>query len=218
MTATVFELPTMESELAELAAVGITVVLEDGRAAIPGSHPATVDAAANWFLRRACEEEQERVRLRGQMQRDLELIQAHYARLLEPVERRKEQWIRLAEDLARTVELDKKKTRDLLFGAYGRRKVPAHVAVRDDTQLIAWASTQAPQLVRATVKLPLTRAEELGIATGAKLEVLKTPLDQHVKETGELPDGCELIPESDQPFARLDMAAFELARVEERVR
>lgn len=211
-TAVAFELPTMEEELAELTSIGIQIVVEDGRAAIPGAHPASIDAAANWFIRRACEAEQERARLRAQMQRDLELLQLHYQRLLEPVEREKERWIRMAEDLAATVPLEKKKTRDLIFGAYGRRKKPAHLEVRDETQLLAWATLEAGELIRANVKLPLPRAEELGIANGAKLEILRGPLDEHFKSTGEVPDGCDLVPERDEPFVKLDMAAYELSR------
>ena len=78
-------------------------------------------------------------------------------------------------------ELGNGKTRSikLLSGTVGFRKSPMKLEVLDEAQAMAWAKTHLKDAVKVTEFL------------------LKTPILEHFKETGEMPDGCDKVDPKD---------------------
>lgn len=71
----------------------------------------------------------------------------------------------------------KKKSVNLYYGEAGYKTNPARLQVDNEEMCIAWAEKNIPEAVE-TIKI-------LG----------KNAIKRYFKETGELPDGCNLIPE-----------------------
>lgn len=71
------------------------------------------------------------------------------------------------------------KTLRTLGGAFSLRRVPAAIRKTDDQALMAWAQATAPDLVRETIKH----------------DVPADGLKRYWQRTGEVPPGCEIVPE-----------------------
>lgn len=84
--------------------------------------------------------------------------------------------------VAEGLEYGRKKTRVVGHGSVGFRAVPERVAVADAVALLAWATAHAPELIKVETKQ----------------SVPQTAVKTHLMSTGELPDGCEIIPGSEK--------------------
>lgn len=82
--------------------------------------------------------------------------------------------------VAEGLEYGKKKSRILGNGSVGFRAVPERLSITDSVVLVGWAGQHAPELVRKEVKLSVPQA-------AAK---------EYFTSTGEIPEGCELVPAS----------------------
>jgi hypothetical protein len=71
------------------------------------------------------------------------------------------------------------KTLRTLGGAFCLRTVPAAIRKTEDQVLVAWAQNSAPELVRETIKH----------------DVPADGLKRYWQSTGEVPPGCEIVPE-----------------------
>jgi hypothetical protein len=204
-----FELPSLADELRELGAVGVDVSVpaEDGAGGPPtlrSDDPARTDAAASWLMRRMAELDEEYNRINDAMKTEIQLVTAHYQPRSAKVAARRAELERLVEQLAREADFGKKqKSRKLAWGEYGRKLAPAHVEILDGDAVVAHCTTQAPQLLRATVKLALPEAQRLGIAEGAKLDIAKRELQEYVLSTGDVPEGARIVAEEDKPFVKV---------------
>lgn len=69
---------------------------------------------------------------------------------------------------------DGRRSVSLPAGSIGFRAEPTRLSVADDKRLLAWCRTHLPLAIRVIETVP------------------KTPLMEHIKLTGEVPDGAEL--------------------------
>lgn len=77
-----------------------------------------------------------------------------------------------------------KKTLRLPDGSMGYRRRRPVLQIEDKDQLLDWCKNNLPDAVRV------------------REDVLKTPLNEHLKETGEIPPGCDLDPGGDEFFVK----------------
>lgn len=77
-----------------------------------------------------------------------------------------------------------RKTLRLPDGALGYRRRRMTLQIEDKEQLLEWCKSNLPDAVRI------------------KEDVLKTPLNEHLKETGEVPPGCDVEPGGDEFYVR----------------
>ncbi|HEX8236308.1 MAG TPA: host-nuclease inhibitor Gam family protein [Abditibacteriaceae bacterium] len=77
-----------------------------------------------------------------------------------------------------------RKTLRLPDGALGYRRRRMTLQIDDKEQLLEWCKSNLPEAVRV------------------KEDVLKTPLNEHLKETGEVPPGCDIEPGGDEFYVR----------------
>ncbi len=73
-----------------------------------------------------------------------------------------------------TQQHDGRRSVSLPAGAVGFRTEPTRLAVTDEKRLLAWCRAHLPSAIRIVESVP------------------KTPLTDHLKATGECPDGAEL--------------------------
>lgn len=85
---------------------------------------------------------------------------------------------------AEKADFGKKKSRDVAYGAYGRRTEPARVKIVDPDKLLAWCHANAKTLITW------------------KESVKHASIAEYFAQTGALPDGVEWTPESECAFAR----------------
>jgi len=77
-----------------------------------------------------------------------------------------------------------RKTLRLPDGALGYRKKRMTLQIEDKDRVLEWCRDNLPEAVRV------------------KEDVLKTPLNEHLKETGEVPPGCDLDPGGEEFYVR----------------
>jgi phage host-nuclease inhibitor protein Gam len=80
--------------------------------------------------------------------------------------------------------LNGKKTLRLPDGSMGYRRRRPVLQIEDKEQLLDWCKNNLPDAVRV------------------REDVLKTPLNEHLKETGEIPPGCDLDLGGDEFFVK----------------
>ncbi len=80
----------------------------------------------------------------------------------------------------------KKKSINLLTGKTGYRTVKGTLQINDEEAAMAWAEQNCPEAVKVTKRL------------------VKTPLMDYLKDTGELPDGCELTDDVEKFYPWID--------------
>ena len=97
----------------------------------------------------------------------------------------------IGRDLAEHADFGNKKSRDVGFGTYGRRKVPESVKVVDQEAAVTWLTEI---LAPAAIRVKETRTVD---AKEAKPIVLA-----HLQRTGELPPGFEHTAAHDEPFIK----------------
>ena len=77
-----------------------------------------------------------------------------------------------------------KKTLRLPDGTLGYRRTRMKLQIADDEAVLSWCRQNLPDAVRV------------------KESILKTPLNEHLQDTGEVPPGCEIDPGGDEFFVR----------------
>jgi hypothetical protein len=92
------------------------------------------------------------------------------------------------------------KSRSLPFGKIGWTEQPAKLHVMDEDRVRAWVAATCTQGERTKILEPVT-----------KEALRKKELDALFFATGELPDGCELIPPGDKFYARPSISAPDVA-------
>lgn len=185
--AAAWALPTDDDDRAELAEFGIT--LSDGGEAQFPDEQAQRDAVASQLLRRLGEMETDLKRYSDTKASEVALIVTRYERHTAPIEERKAVLASLLRQIALTSDFGKAKSRKLTYGVYGLRAVPERIAIEDSKTLLSWARLLAPDLVSE-------KREE---------RVLQSAVEQHVKATGEIPDGVAIIDAHVDPFYKLDI-------------
>lgn len=176
--APMFALPTEEEEYESLSQFGV-----DLSSAQPA---ARIDATASDLLRLIARERAEADRYTLALAGELEQIAQRYRRLIDPHVQRAQRYEAWVCELALSADFGKKKSREVGYGTYGVRRVPARLSVPDPAALLAWAKTQAPDLIQ----------QKIDERVPHKL------LEARYKDTGELPPGTEYEPEREQPFAK----------------
>jgi hypothetical protein len=203
-----FSLPSMEEELQALERAGVRVAQHpdldraDAPIVIEADEQAALDAAASWALRRKGECMAEYDRYSDALQREIQMLTARYAEITGPLLTRSQQFDRLLLSIAAQADFGKKKSRRVGCGEYGRRWVPERIEIVDEDALEAALIESRPDLVRATVKLPLARARELQLGV-SQTDVPKAAIDEYVKSTGNLPAGCERKAAHDEPWFKV---------------
>jgi phage host-nuclease inhibitor protein Gam len=180
VTAPAFELPSDAEEADELRAIGVALEAPMGSAEI--------DALASELLGRAIAAQADLTRYVAAERHEIMRIEARYDALKSPVVARLRALSEAVCTLAERADFGKAKSRRVGNGTYGRRAIPARVAVMDTAALLVWAKRNAPGLVR-------TKITE---------DVPQRAVAQHLDSTGELADGCEYLAARDEPFAKPD--------------
>ena len=140
------------------------------------SFDVTDAASASWVIRKVVEARARQERIRDWAERESKAARREEQFFLRRFGPALEAWA--AENLRG------KKTLRLPDGALGfrRRRMTLHIEDKDRT--LDWCRSNLPDAVRV------------------KEDVLKTPLNAHLKETGEVPPGCNLDPGGDEFYVR----------------
>jgi hypothetical protein len=140
------------------------------------SFEVTDATSASWVVRKIVEARARRERIK------------EWARLEMQAAQREEEFFqrRFGPSLEAWVaeNLHGRKTLRLPDGALGYRRRRMTLQIEDKEQLLEWCKSNLPDAVRV------------------KEDVLKTPLNEHLKETGEVPPGCDVEPGGDEFYVR----------------
>lgn len=215
-TGTPFNLDGVDDDiLADFAAIGITIRGAEDEAGTVRADAFIVDGAqrhtmAATFLRRAAEADAEIELLKATMLQQIELVTAHYARVMEIPAARRDRYNRIVEDLAlQAIDAGdfgkKKKSASTPFGEFGVRDKAEGIDLVDEAALLAHLREHAPAFVRVTSRLPLTEAREFlspSELEKAKMEAAWGDLKKTLTPKSELPPGVAVTPASRTPFAK----------------
>lgn len=186
MTATAESLlPSEQDEWNELASIGIVL---DGP-----TTDAQLDAWASEVCRRLAEERAEIERYNEAEAAEIARIQLRYTCLRNSHERRILDLEAIGRDLAERADFGAKKSRDVGFGSYGRRKVPESVKVADSEKAVEWLYREkqgAGVRVKTTESVDVKEAKPIVLA--------------HMISTGEVAPGFEHVAAHDEPFIRAE--------------
>ncbi len=127
-------------------------------------------SSASWVLRKIVEERAHRQRVGEWFEAEIRRSERREAFLLHRFGAELAEWTR--EQLAQ--QFGNHRSIDLPAGTIGFRNEPTRVVVNDEPKLIAWCRQHLPTAVKVIES------------------VLKTEINQHIKSTGECPDGAEL--------------------------
>lgn len=170
----------------------------------------SVDALAAKLLRRLSYMNDEREKIDRREAAEHELVTTTYSRQRARLDARIAFTRTALEQLAQRMGFkkeSKKKSRRLAFGTLGRKDIAGKFVVLDKTKCADWLKNRAPDVVRATITMPLSQLRGINATirgndhacvkeideTTAKLDVLVTRVDEFVKKNGgEIPDGCDV--------------------------
>lgn len=155
------------AELAHLIGVPLT-----------GAPDADLAATASQLLAAIRSRQAERQRYQDAEAKEIERIRARYAIPLTRLAQRLADLETQLAIVAEGLEYGKKKSRVVGNGTVGFRTMPERVTVADGAALLAWATAHAPALIK----------------TETKQSVPQAAVKDHLTSTGELPDGCDLVP------------------------
>lgn len=185
MTAPAFLQNVEQEELNDLA-----TVLE-GYPNAPPVPDADLDAVASIALREMARETAEIERYNAAMNAEINRIQLRYFSLIAPHDSRLKQAEEIAKECARRATfVGKAKSRKVGNGQYGRRTIPEGVSIMDDDKAINFLLEKRPSAVMHVSKYKIIGSE-------AKIAVL-----DHLKATGEVPDGFEHRSEHETFYAK----------------
>ncbi len=128
-------------------------------------------ATANWVVRKIIEARQYAARVKAWAELELRRAQRQEQFFMLRYERQLQDWVRQQID----TQHDGRRSVNLPSGTIGFRTEPKKLAVTDEKQLLAWCRGQLPSAIKVVESVP------------------KTPLMDHLKTTGELPQGVELL-------------------------
>jgi phage host-nuclease inhibitor protein Gam len=151
-------------------------------AAAPEAFRVRDEASANWVVRRVLEARKYAEHVEAWAATELRRAEREERFFLERYGPQLEAWARqrLTEGRARG------KSVRLPAGTVGFRATPPHLAVTDEPALLRWCKSHLPRAVR-------TRVRE---------QVLKNALQEHVRSTGECPQGAEVVAGGERFFVR----------------
>lgn len=169
--------PTVPEETAMLpatTAVDAEVDLEILKV-VPKKFEVCDEKSANWLVRRIHNARQYSIHVKEFAQREQRRAEREEMTLFFLFGRQLERWAR--------GEIEKlngrRKSLCLPAGTVAFRTEAAKLVVDDEAVLMAWAKKCCPEAIQVSEKL------------------IKTPINEHFKACGELPDGCHLEPEND---------------------
>jgi hypothetical protein len=190
-----------EEERRELEALGLVA-----DATREPADQAERDALASRLLRALGYVRRDREGRQAACAKEVLFIQDRYAGDIERLDRRATFLESAIEALALQANFGSKKSRDVGFGTYGRRKVGAKPVVDDEPAAIAWASEHALEVLVLSVKLPFNRAADqypdLLDEKTTRQSIDKRALDARILSTGEDVPGVRIEPEREEPFAK----------------
>ncbi|MFA5377241.1 MAG: host-nuclease inhibitor Gam family protein [Dehalococcoidia bacterium] len=144
-------------------------------------------SSAHWCMRKIWEARLRMAERADLAQKELARIQAwldkENAADLESVaylESKLEPWVEAA------IDGGKKRSINLPFGIAGFRHTPDKLEIKDEAAALAWAKANKPEAVKV------------------RESILKEPLADHIKTTGEIPDGCEPVPGEDRFYTKTE--------------
>jgi phage host-nuclease inhibitor protein Gam len=120
---------------------------------------------------------------------EVERLKKRFVDLNSPLERKEARLLHMLEQCARALPLRGKKSRDLAFGRIGWRTHKPRLDVQDDAALMEWVKQQSLDLTASLLRKKITESID------------KKALDAHCLKTGDLPNGCTLVPAVDQFYA-----------------
>lgn len=126
--------------------------------------------SASWVVRKIVEERAHRRRVADWFEAETRRSEHREAFLLRRFGAELSEWVR--RELA--TQHGKQRSIHLPAGRVGFRIEPTRIVVADEPKLIAWCRQHLPTAVRVVQS------------------VLKTEINQHIKNTGECPDGAEV--------------------------
>jgi hypothetical protein len=209
MSDTPFTLAEIDDDIAaDLRAIGITVATPEEL------EQSQRDALAGILLRRMQQLDEEYESLNGAFKTELELLQHSFSRRLGPLSTRRAELEAQVKVLAQ-IALgaggfgDKKKSRDVGYGTYGARTIPAKFEIADDTMCLRWAEQHDPSVVRVTLQMSLAVMQILfdneplpPDITEKKREVLVSQVKANYGSGEEPPPGCITFAKHEEYFAR----------------
>ena len=127
-------------------------------------------STANWVVRKIVEARQYAQRVKAWAELEQRRAQRDERFLLRRFGVELEAWAR--QQVAQ--QHDGRRSVSLPAGKVGFRIEPTRLAITDETKLLAWCRANLPSAIRVIESVP------------------KTPLMEHIKLTGEVPDGAEI--------------------------
>jgi hypothetical protein len=200
-------------EREELVALGILEAADVGQLKAIADYDAL---ASKWLRAKArvlYDREQRQAALERELRQVRELYQAEFSRL----ERREGFIDETLALISRAAPIPGgKKSRTVGFGTYGMKSKPAAVAIEDPVALGAWAREHLPAACRVSLRLDYAFVrdhlpDKLVTETGAPraLEIITTPLIEHVEATGEEMPGARYVPKHDEPYFKPATVAWQ---------
>jgi hypothetical protein len=139
--------------------------------AVPESFAVRDAASANWVVRKIAESRLYALRVKAWAAAELRRAERQEQFFLLRYGRQLEDWARLQVEQ----QHDRRRSVSLPAGNIGFRAEPTRLSVIDEAKLLSWAKANLPSAVR-TVET-----------------ITKSTLTDHLKATGECPDGAEFV-------------------------
>ena len=131
---------------------------------------------ASWVVRKIVEARARRERIKDWAKMELVAAEREEKFFLQRFGDELESWLQGNNDGRKTLRLPD--------GTLGFRKKRPTIQIEDEDRVLDWCESNLPDAIRI------------------KRSVLKTPLNEHLQETGELPPGCDLDAGGDEFYVR----------------
>jgi phage host-nuclease inhibitor protein Gam len=131
---------------------------------------------ASWVVRKIVEARARRERIKDWAKAELVAAEREEKFFLQRFGDELESWLQENSEGRKTVRLPD--------GTLGFRKKRPTIQIEDEERVLDWCESHLPDAIRT------------------KRSVLKTPLNEHLQETGELPPGCDLDAGGDEFYVR----------------
>ena len=131
---------------------------------------------ASWVVRKIVEARARRERVKDWAKMELAAVEREEKFFLQRFGDELEAWLQENNEGRRTLPLPD--------GTLGFRKKRPTIQIEDEDRVLDWCESNLPDAIRI------------------KRSVLKTPLNEHLQETGELPPGCDLDAGGDEFYVR----------------
>ena len=131
---------------------------------------------ASWVVRKIVEARARRERVKDWAKMELAAVEREEKFFLQRFGDELEAWLQENNEGRKTMRLPD--------GTLGFRKKRPTIQIEDEDRVLDWCESNLPDAIRI------------------KRSVLKTPLNEHLQETGELPPGCDLDAGGDEFYVR----------------